>query len=91
MIRAAARVLAAALAEVGMSDYRRLSDAIDPLRLPPLRARARPVPGDRRPGFRYCACCASPLDRAPVMRGMWAYCSIECALKMERADAEESA
>jgi hypothetical protein len=67
------------------------SDSVNPLQLPTVRRPRGRIIGDRRPGYRYCSCCAATLDGAPVVRGMWAYCSIECALKMEREDAEETA
>ena len=56
----------------------------DPIRLPALNADFEATRlGDRRPGARYCARCAAVLDGAPVLKGMWAYCSIECAIKIE--------
>ena len=60
-------------------DWRR-----NPMQLPALAADVGVTRiGDRRPGARYCARCAAELDEAPVLKGMWAYCSIECALKIE--------
>ena len=58
----------------------------DPLRLPVLERAPRLVPGDRRPGYRHCACCGGALDGGVVRREIWAYCSIECALRMEEHD-----
>ncbi|TME17036.1 MAG: hypothetical protein E6I63_04820 [Chloroflexi bacterium] len=59
----------------------------DPRRLPSIRGDSVLVQaGDRRPGARFCALCATPLEGGAVLRGMWAYCSIECALKIERED-----
>jgi hypothetical protein len=59
---------------------------LNPLRLPALQRAPRRVAGDRRPGYRHCACCGGTLDGGVVRRGMWAYCSIECALRMESRD-----
>jgi len=56
----------------------------DPIRLPAVSVEVDYTRiGDRRPGLRYCARCAAALDGAPVLKGMWAYCSIECAIKIE--------
>lgn len=56
----------------------------DPKQLPTLSGDAQLARvGDRRPGVRFCARCAGTLEGAPVLKGMWAYCSIECALKIE--------
>ena len=61
------------------SDWRR-----DPIQLPALDVDVEISRiGDRRPGARYCARCAAALEEAPVVKGMWAYCSIECAIKIE--------
>jgi hypothetical protein len=59
----------------------------DPLRLPRLRREELPtVIGDRRPGAKFCSGCGSALEGALVTRGLWAYCSIECAIRTERED-----
>ena len=56
----------------------------DPMKLPALEGDLEVTRlGDRRAGARYCARCAAVLDSAPVLKGMWAYCSIECAIKIE--------
>ena len=47
--------------------------------------------GDRRPGLKFCAGCASVLETGIVMRGYWAYCSIECAIRTEREDQRRQA
>ncbi len=57
----------------------------NPLRLPRLRRdEIATITGDRRPGLRFCAGCGSSLEGGVVMRGFWAYCSIECAIRTER-------
>jgi hypothetical protein len=59
----------------------------DPLRLPPVRGEELPtVTGDRRPAVKFCSSCGSPLEGSLVTRGFWAYCSIECAIRIERDD-----
>ena len=56
----------------------------NPIQLPALDADVHFTGvGDRRPGARFCARCAASLDGGPVLKGMWAYCSIECAAKIE--------
>ena len=61
------------------NDWRR-----NPIRLPTISTDVDSTRiGDRRPGARYCARCAATLDGAPVLKGMWAYCSIECAIKID--------
>ena len=42
--------------------------------------------GDRRPAAKFCSSCGSPLEGSLVTRGFWAYCSIECAIRIERDD-----
>jgi hypothetical protein len=63
----------------------------DPLRLPRIRSEELPtVIGDRRPGASFCAGCGSALEGSLVTRGLWAYCSIECAVRTEREDQKRS-
>lgn len=70
------------LEEIQRSEESRLN----PLRLPAVESATRLVVGDRRPGYRHCACCGGFLDGGLVRRGIWAYCSIECALRAENGD-----
>ena len=40
----------------------------------------RVVSGGDAGGSAYCARCAAPIEFGPVMRGLDAYCSVECSL-----------
>jgi len=64
----------------------------NPIRLPRVRRDSIPtLTGDRRPGVRFCSGCGSTLEGGVVMRGFWAYCSIECAIRTEREDEAKPA
>jgi hypothetical protein len=64
----------------------------NPLRLPRVRHDDLPtVTGDRRPAVKFCAGCGTALETGIVMRGYWAYCSIECAIRTEREDQRRRA
>ena len=59
----------------------------DPLQLPRISSEELPtVTGDRRAGAKFCAGCGSGLEGAIVTHGFWSYCSIECAVRIERKD-----
>ena len=59
----------------------------DPLRLPRVRTEELPaLIGDRKLGATFCSGCGSTLEGSLVTRGLWAYCSIECAIRTERGD-----
>jgi hypothetical protein len=63
----------------------------DPLRLPRIRSEELPaMVGDRRPGSSFCSGCGAALEGSLVTRGLWAYCSIECAVRTERKDRKRS-
>jgi hypothetical protein len=63
----------------------------DPLRLPRIRSEELPpVIGDRKLGASFCSGCGSALEGSLVTRGLWVYCSIECAVRTEREDRKRT-